>query len=68
VIVDVNGKATELQDGATVQTVLAGLDLDSARRGVAVAVDAEVVPRTQWEGCRLTDGARVEVLTAVQGG
>ena len=42
----------------------AGLD----RRGVAVAVDAEVVPRSEWARRRLDDGARVEVLTAMQGG
>ena len=39
-----------------------------AGRGVAVAVDAEVVPRTQWETHKLDDGARVEILRAIQGG
>ena len=37
-------------------------------RGVAVAVDAEVVPRGEWETTELDDGARVEVLRAIQGG
>ena len=67
-IVEVNGEPTQLPDGATVQTVLAELDLDPARRGVAVAVDAEVLPRAEWEHRRLSHGSRVEVLTAVQGG
>jgi sulfur carrier protein len=35
---------------------------------VAVAVDGEVVPKARWAGTVLADGARVEVLTAVQGG
>jgi sulfur carrier protein len=35
---------------------------------VAVAVDAEVVPRGEWETTKLDDGARVEVLRAIQGG
>jgi sulfur carrier protein len=35
---------------------------------VAVAVDAEVVPRGQWAATELHDGARVEVLRAIQGG
>jgi thiamine biosynthesis protein ThiS len=35
---------------------------------VAVAVDGEVVPRTHWEAYSLHDGARVEALTAMQGG
>ena len=37
-------------------------------RGVAVAVDAEVVPRGEWETTTIDDGARVEVLRAIQGG
>ena len=37
-------------------------------RGVAVAVDAEVVPRSAWDDTTIPDGARVEVLPAVQGG
>jgi thiamine biosynthesis protein ThiS len=31
-------------------------------------VDGEVVPRGQWDLIKLADGARVEVLQAVQGG
>ena len=37
-------------------------------RGVAVAVDGEVVPRAIWETFALGADARVEVLTAMQGG
>jgi len=37
-------------------------------RGVAVAVDAEIVPRSDWETFVLADGQRVEVLGAIQGG
>jgi sulfur carrier protein len=39
-----------------------------SRSGVAVAVDGEVVPRTGWAARRLAAGARIEILTAVQGG
>jgi sulfur carrier protein len=42
--------------------------LTTARRGVAVAVNGEVVPRSSWPAARLRDGDRVEVLTAAQGG
>jgi sulfur carrier protein len=62
----VNGEPTELERGATVESVLAGLELP--HRGVAVAVDAEVVPRGQWPEHELDEGARVEVLRAIQGG
>jgi sulfur carrier protein len=63
-----NGSATELADGATVESALESLDLPAAGRGVAVAVDAEVVPRGEWAGTELHEGARVEVLRAIQGG
>lgn len=65
--ITVNGTEREVGDGVTVATVLALLDLPSDARGVAVAVDAEVVPRGEW-GRRLDEGARIEVLTAMQGG
>jgi sulfur carrier protein len=63
-----NGSPAELADGATVQAAVATLDLPAAGRGVAVAVDAEVVPRTQWDTHELQEGARIEVLRAIQGG
>ena len=63
-----NGESTELRDGATVEAALESLDLPGAGRGVAVAVDAEVVPRGQWPATPLHDGARVEIVQAVQGG
>jgi sulfur carrier protein len=63
-----NGSETELTDGATVAAALESLDLPAAGRGVAVAVDAEVVPRGRWAATELHDGARVEILRAIQGG
>jgi sulfur carrier protein len=63
-----NGRRYELPEDATVRAAVDALELPAAGRGVAVAVDAEVVPRTEWETHRLSDGARVEVLRAIQGG
>ena len=64
----VNGTPTDLADGTTVTDLLLRLDLPPEARGVAVAVDAEVVPRGAWPETALADGAQVEVLTAIQGG
>jgi sulfur carrier protein len=68
VIVEVNGEATELADGATVAEVVERVRPGHTGRGVAVAIDAEVVPRAEWGRRRVGDGDRIEVLTAVQGG
>jgi sulfur carrier protein len=66
--VTVNGDETDLAAGATVRTVLDGLELPGEGRGVAVAVDAEVVPRAAWDETELHDGAQIEILRAIQGG
>jgi sulfur carrier protein len=68
-MITVNGKPRELAPGTTVATLLDELeDLPAGRRGVAVAVDAEVVPRAEWSVTEVGDGAAVEVLVAIQGG
>jgi len=64
----VNGKAAELPEDATVASLVETLELPAAGRGVAVAVDAEVVPRGAWDRTALAEGAKVEVVHAVQGG
>ena len=37
-------------------------------RGIAVALDGEVVRRSQWTTTFIPDGAQIEVVTAVAGG
>ena len=70
----VNGERRELPPQATVLNVVEQLADDGGRtpatagRGVAVAVDGEVVPRDHWSSTGLDEGARVEVLAAIQGG
>jgi sulfur carrier protein len=67
-IVAVNGLDTVLPEGATVAGVLAELNVPSVARGVAVAVEGEVIPRRDWLSTSLHEGDRVEVLSAIQGG
>jgi sulfur carrier protein len=64
----VNGQSAEIQPGETVASVLDRLGLSLDARGVAVAVDGEVVPRALWPSFALDADAHVEVLTAMQGG
>jgi sulfur carrier protein len=64
----VNGQISDPPPGETLAAVLAGLGLSLDARGVAVAVDGEVVPRVVWQTLVLDADARVEVLTAMQGG
>jgi sulfur carrier protein len=68
-VIVVNGERAEARPGATLAEVLRELlGLTVTARGVAIAVNGEVVPRTAWETFALPRDARVEVLAAMQGG
>jgi sulfur carrier protein len=66
--INVNGEDRQLPDGATVATVVELLDIAPGARGVAVALDGEVIARGQWNDTQLAAGARIEVVAAIQGG
>lgn len=62
----VNGEPLQLPAGTTVEDVV-GLVAPS-RRGIAVALNGNVVPRSAWASTAVDAGDHVEVLTAAQGG
>lgn len=74
----VNGEARALPQPATVLALVAattgralgedGKPADGGRLGVAVALNAEVVPRGSWASTALAAGDAVELVTAMQGG
>jgi sulfur carrier protein len=66
--IELNGERVRLPTTATVAEAVARLGAADAQRGIAVAVDGEVVPRSAWESTELADGQRVEVVGAIQGG
>jgi sulfur carrier protein len=61
----VNDEEMQVDDRSTVSSVLERLGIPD--KGIAVAVDWAVLPRSDWYRA-LSDGARIEVVTAVQGG
>jgi thiazole synthase len=63
-----NGEDTILPDGATVTAAVSAAGAQAGPRGLAVAVDGEVVPRGEWDGTELAEGQNVEVVAAIQGG
>ena len=63
-----NGEERELPDGATVAEAVSVAGAPDAERGVAVAVEGEVIPRGQWSDRVLMEGEEIEVVHAVQGG
>jgi sulfur carrier protein len=76
--VRLNGRDEQVPPAHTVRAVVAGLTgkavldtglaADGSRLGVAVALNAGIVPRSSWASTVLTDGDDLEIVTAVQGG
>jgi sulfur carrier protein len=76
--ITLNGAEHAVAEGASVSTLVSqltgrtlapdGKAADGRKLGVAVARNAEVVPRSQWHGTALAEGDDVELVTAVQGG
>ena len=61
----VNGRQTDIA-ATNLDRLLDELDYDDTY--VAVAVNAEVVPRARWADTRLESGDQIEIITPRQGG
>lgn len=76
--ITLNGNPHTVADGASITTLVSevtgrpladnGQATDGRKLGVAVAHNAQVVPRSQWFATALADGDDIELVTAVQGG
>jgi sulfur carrier protein len=66
--ITLNGRPFPLSPDQSIRDLLRALSLPSDGRGVAVALDGEVVFRDAWESTRLDADHRVEILIATQGG
>lgn len=64
--VTLNGEPRRLDPASTLESVVELLGC--GRRGVAVAINSEVVPRSSWATTTVVSGDRIEVLRAAQGG
>ena len=62
----VNGEPMAVPAATTLERllVLAG----APTRGIAIALEGEVVPRSAWRRTTLDAGARVEIVSAAAGG
>jgi sulfur carrier protein len=64
----INGEARDCS--ATTVDELLGAELEDGhtRRGIAVAVNGRMVPRTEWPSRVFSKGDRVEIVHALPGG
>ncbi len=63
----INGE-THSVAAATLPEVLCSLQYDPEQRGIAVALNAEVIPRSEWDSTMISVGDRLEIVGARQGG
>lgn len=63
-----NGRTAELAQGATVRDAVVAAGAGADERGIAVALDGTVVPRSAWDTTTLHEDAQLEVLRATAGG
>ncbi len=64
-LITVNDESVEIREGTTVAELIDTLGFPD--KGIAVAVDWAVLPRSEWDDV-LAEGVKIEVVTAVQGG
>ena len=63
-----NGESVSLAAGATVAEVVSTTGQEVTGRGIAVAINGEVVPRGEWSLRTVNEADKVEVLAAIGGG
>ncbi|MCH8122109.1 MAG: sulfur carrier protein ThiS [Bacteroidetes bacterium] len=65
----VNGDESRVENGSTLADLLESVNIDVENtRGIAVAVNDEIIRRTDWNKRELNAGDSVELVTARQGG
>ena len=61
-----NGDFAETAEGATIESLLRQLDI--SRERVAVELNADILPKVQYETRLLCDGDKIEIVHFVGGG
>ncbi len=62
-----NNDILKFEDDSTLQAVLESVDLIN-KKGIAVAVNASVIPKTDWSSHKLSNNDKIMVITATAGG
>jgi len=63
-----NGEPRQIEGPVDLSRIVQLAGGDSDRPGMAAALDGEVVPRSEWKATKVSEGARIEVVAAIQGG
>jgi len=64
----VNGEQETIEENITLEAFLKTKRISKEDKGVAVALNDDVIPKSEWSSKQLEEGAQVEIVRAVQGG
>lgn len=64
----VNGEVRISQAANVAELLKEELEEGHSQRGIAVALNGQVVPRAEWQNTRISKGDRVEIVRALPGG
>ena len=65
--VQVNHKTQHTEEGVTLFELLQSLGFEEPR-GIAVAINNEIIPKMQWNGHALKPSDNITIIRATQGG
>ena len=81
ITIELNGTSRRATSGLTIRALVKAVSVDGDNSptsndtgvdddfdGYAVAINDEIVPKSTWQTVTISDGDRIELLTAVQGG
>ena len=66
--ISINGEEKTVSPDLNIHDLLTALEMDPTQAGIAVAVDREVIPKTEWKTIEIRENSEVEIIRAVQGG
>lgn len=66
--VQVNSQVTRIPEQASLKDVLTQFGINKETAGIAVALNARVVPRESWSHAALKESDEIVIVTATQGG
>ena len=66
IVLTVNGSVRDVAVETTVIDIISLLEVDP--RGIAVALNGTVIPKSRWAQTPLNDADEVEIVTAAAGG
>ena len=64
--VSINGESVQFNNSITIEALL--LQQGNEKRRLAVAINGEFVPRSQYTQTRISHGDEIDIVTAVGGG